>query len=117
PAVRSALRQRRVNWSRTLDVLLASGLTVLRPVQTAPVPGYSKDAKAVARGKDGKATETAAEQTSDFGLSPWQRLLKGTIITIGCNDVFNTQPPKAFGEGGNGSGYPGFTYDATTRFV
>ena len=84
-----------VNWTLTFDVQLSYDLTGLIPVETAPVPGYSKDAKAVARGKDGKATETAAEQTSNFGLSPLQRLLKGTIITIGCNDVFNTQPPKA----------------------
>jgi iron complex outermembrane receptor protein len=106
-----------VNWTLTFDVQLSYDLTGLIPVETAPVPGYSKDAKAVARGKDGKARETATEQTSNYGLSPWQHLLKGTIITIGCNDVFNTQPPKAFGEGGNGSGYPGFTYDATTRFI
>jgi iron complex outermembrane recepter protein len=111
------LHQHWVNWTLTFDVQLSYDLTGLIPVETAPVPGYSKDAKAVVRGKDGKATETAAEQTSNYGVSAWQRLLKGTIITVGCNDLFNTQPPHAFGEGGNAAGYPGFTYDSTTRFV
>jgi outer membrane receptor protein involved in Fe transport len=44
-------------------------------------------------------------------------LLRGTIITIGCNNIFGQDPPKAWGEGGNAVGYPGFTYDATGRFV
>ena len=111
------LHQHWVPWTITFDVQASYDLTGLIPVETAPVPGYSKDAKAVARGKDGKATETAAEQTSNYGLSPWQHLLKGTVFTIGCNNVFNRQPPHAFGEGGNANGYPGFTYDATGRFV
>jgi iron complex outermembrane receptor protein len=45
------------------------------------------------------------------------RLLKGTTLTIGCNNLFDTDPPFASGQGGNASGYPGFTYDATGRFV
>ena len=44
-------------------------------------------------------------------------MLKDTTLTIGCNNVFGQDPPKASGEGGNGVGYPGFTYDATGRFV
>lgn len=99
------------------DVQASYDLTGLIPVETAPVPGYSKDPKAIVRGKDGKATETAREQTASFGISPWQQLLKGTIITIGCNDVFGQDPPHAFGEGGNAVSYPGFTYDNVGRFV
>jgi outer membrane receptor protein involved in Fe transport len=38
-------------------------------------------------------------------------------FVIECNNVFGQDPPKAFGEGGNGVAYPGFTYDATGRFV
>ena len=32
------------------------------------------------------------------------------------NNVFDDDPPFASGGGGNGVGYPGFTYDATNRF-
>ena len=92
--------------------------TALLPVvETHPVPGYSKEAKDVARNKDGSPKETASTQTANYGRSIWDHLLRGTVITIGCNNIFGQDPPKAFGEGGNGVGYPGFTYDATGRFV
>jgi outer membrane receptor protein involved in Fe transport len=82
------------------------------------VPGYSKEPKDVARGKDGNTMETASTQTANYDGSAWTRLLlKGTVLTIGCNNVFGQDPPKAFGEGGNAVGYPGFTYDSTGRFV
>jgi iron complex outermembrane receptor protein len=63
--------------------------------------------------KDSKATVT----TSASGkLSFWETLLKGTTFTIGCNNVFDKDPPFASGQGGNSVGYPGFTYDASGRF-
>lgn len=100
-----------------VDVQASYDFTVLIPVEEQPVPGYSKNPKEVVRSKDGAPVETAAAQTSKYGRSILDHLLRGTIITIGCNDVFGQDPPKAFGEGGNAVGYPGFTYDATGRFV
>ena len=50
-------------------------------------------------------------------MSIWDRLLKGTVFTVGCLNVFDKDPPFASGQGGNSVGYPGFTYDATGRFV
>jgi iron complex outermembrane receptor protein len=70
-----------------------------------PVSSYSKDSKAPA------TTSTTAS------LSAWQRMLNGLRITVGCNNLFDKDPPQAFGEGGNAVGYPGFTYDSTGRFV
>jgi hypothetical protein len=90
---------------------------LLPPVEVHPVPGYSKDGKDAVAGKDGKTAEAAATQTSNYGVPIWERMLKNTTLTIGCNNVFGQDPPKASGEGGNGVGYPGFTYDATGRFV
>jgi hypothetical protein len=89
----------------------------LLPVEEQPVPGYSKGEKEVVRGKDGAPLETASAQTSKYGRTILDHLLRGTIITIGCNNIFGQDPPKAWGEGGNAVGYPGFTYDATGRFV
>ncbi|MFN2622249.1 MAG: TonB-dependent receptor plug domain-containing protein [Chthoniobacterales bacterium] len=63
--------------------------------------------------KDSKATVS----TSASGkMSFCDFLLKGTTFTVGCNNVFDTDPPFASGQGGNSVGYPGFTYDATGRF-
>jgi hypothetical protein len=90
---------------------------LLPPPEVQPVPGYAKDGKETATGKDGKVAESSSAQTSNFGIPIWQRMLKNTTLTIGCNNVFGQDPPKASGEGGNSVGYPGFTYDATGRFV
>src|SRR5438874_13515648 len=111
------IHQHFVSQRFLFDLQATYDFSGLVPVENQPVPGYSKDAKAVVRGKDGKATEPAAAQTANYGVPAWQRFLfEGTSITIGCNNVFDEDPPKAFGEGGNAVGYPGFTYDATNRF-
>jgi len=111
------IHQHFVSQRFLFDLQATYDFSGLLPVENKPVPGYSKDAKEVARGKDGKAIETASAQTSNYGVPAWQRFLfQGTSITIGCNNVFDQDPPKAFGEGGNAVGYPRFTYDATNRF-
>jgi len=99
------------------DGQLSYDFTALLPVEEQPVPGYSKGEKEVVRGKDGAPLEKAAAQTSNYQRTVLDHLLRGTIITIGCNNIFGQDPPKAWGEGGNAVGYPGFTYDATGRFV
>jgi iron complex outermembrane receptor protein len=63
--------------------------------------------------KDSKATVSTS---ASYRMSFWDHLLKGTTFTVGCNNVFDQDPPFASGQGGNSVGYPGFTYDATGRF-
>jgi len=103
------LEPRSVDSTIRLDLQASYDFTALIPVAEKPVPGYTKDAK------DAKAGQVA--QTSEVALSVWQRLLKGTVVTVGCTNVFDDDPPFASGEGVNAVGYPGFTYDATGRFV
>ncbi len=100
-----------------IDGQASYDFTFVAPVENQPVAGYAKDAKDVASGKDGRATESAAAQTSSYGLPIWQRVLNGTTITVGCDNIFGQDPPKAYGFGGNSTGYPGFLYDSTGRFV
>ena len=99
------------------DVQGSYDFTFVAPVENQPVAGYSKDAKDMSTGKDGKMTEPASSQTASYGLPIWQQVLNGTTITVGCDNVFGQDPPKAYGFGGNSTGYPGFLYDATGRFV
>lgn len=73
---------------------------------TTTTAGYSKNDKGA-----------PAPAISPVSTSVCDRLLNGTVITVGCTNVFDTDPPKAFGGGGNAVGYPGFTYDSTGRFV
>jgi len=111
------LRQHWVSQTWTFDVQASYDFTGLIPVEEKPVPGYSKDAKEVARGKDGSIRETATAQTANYRFSDWRHvLLDGTSLTVGCNNITDRDPPSANGEVGNGQNYPGFTYDATNRF-
>src|SRR5438105_4394014 len=111
------LRQQWVSQTWTFDVQASYDFTGLIRVEEKPVPGYSKDAKEVARGKDGSIRETPTAQTANYRFSDWRHfLLDGTSITVGCNNITDRDPPAANGEVGNGQGYPGFTYDATNRF-
>ncbi len=99
------------------DGQLSYDFTFVAPVENQPVAGYSKDAKDMSRGKDGKATESAVSQTATYGLPIWQRVLNGTTITIGCDDIFGQDPPRVFDFQNNANGYPGTIYDSTGRFV
>ena len=98
------------------DVQGSYELTFVSPVEPQPVPGYSKGAAEVARGKDGKAIETG--QTANYSIPCWRNLLNNTTITVGCNNLLGQDPPNALGFlSGNSINYPGFLYDATGRFV
>jgi iron complex outermembrane receptor protein len=106
-----------VHQTWTIDVQGSYDFTFAAPVVEKPVAGYAKDSKDMSTGKDGKATESAASQTSNYGLPIWKRVLNNTTITLGCNNVFGQDPPLAYNGGGNADGYPGAIYDATGRFV
>jgi iron complex outermembrane receptor protein len=92
------------------DVQASYNFVFVPPIETAVVPGFSKDA---ASSGGGKSTENAAAQTASFGLPCWKRLLNGTTVTLGCNNVFGHDPPDAF----TSSNYADFLYDSTGRFV
>ncbi|MGI8957143.1 MAG: TonB-dependent receptor domain-containing protein, partial [Chthoniobacterales bacterium] len=106
-----------VSQKFTFDGQASYDFTFVAPVENQPVAGYSKDAKDVSTGKDGKPTESSMAQSSSYGLPIWQRALNGTTITLGFDNIFGTDPPKSYGFGGNSTKYPGFLYDATGRFV
>ena len=58
-----------------------------------------------------------ATRSANYAVTNWKKMLNDKSITIGCNNVFGQDPPKAYGFGGSSTGYPGFIYDATGRFV
>ena len=68
-------------------------------------------------GKDGKTTESPVSQTAAVAMPLWKQVLNGTTITLGCNDMFGEDPPRAYGFGGNSTNTPGFLYDSVGRFV
>ncbi|MEP6973935.1 MAG: TonB-dependent receptor plug domain-containing protein [Spartobacteria bacterium] len=105
------------NATWIIDGQASYDFTFVPPVENQPVPGYAKDAREMESGKDGKPVESAAAQTANSGMPIWKRALNGTTITVGCDNIFGTDPPDAFGGGGNAVGVPDFIYDSTGRFV
>jgi iron complex outermembrane recepter protein len=80
---RNFIFSRRVTSYITLDLQL-SYEWVKPAAEPAPYVKESKDSKNVMQ---------AAVETSSI----WQRMLWGTKLTVGCNDVFDRQPPSVLG--------------------
>jgi iron complex outermembrane recepter protein len=97
------LNTRNVDRRWLFDLQASYDFSALVP-ETSESPNTSKDSKAT------------VSTSASYRMSFWDSLLKGTTFTVGCNNVFDTDPPFASGQGGNSVGYPGFTYDATGRF-
>ena len=74
---------RRVTSYITLDLQLSYEF-VKPPTEPAPYVKESKDSK-------------NAPVTEAVTASIWQRMLWGTRLTVGCNDVFDRQPPSVLG--------------------
>ena len=81
------------------DIQASYDFTGLVPVESKPVPGYSKETRRTSHtAKNPVIKETAPAQTANYGVSAWRRFLcDGTIITVGCNNVFDPDPPADSG--------------------
>jgi outer membrane receptor protein involved in Fe transport len=71
---------------------------------------------------DGNPFTVAAMITFDVQLNytfhkGFTKYLEGTKLTIGALNVLDRNPPFSSGSGSNASGYPGFLYDSTGRFL
>ncbi len=110
-------RNHYVSQTWVVDGQASYDFTFVPPVEDTPVAGYSKAGSDMSMGKDGKPAETAVAQTSSYSLPVWKRVLNGTTITLGCDNIFGQDPPSASGFGASPTKYPGFLYDATGRFV
>ncbi len=84
---------RRVTEYLTLDMQLSYTFAKPAPVEAAPAPGYSKDAK------DGKGVvqQQASVSTAETSSSIFTRLLWDTKLTVGVNNAFDRSPPTVLG--------------------
>jgi len=94
-----------VDATWVFDVQATYELAFTKLVESKAVAGYSKD------GKDGNIEP---RQTANYSMPSWKNLLNHTWVTIGCNNVFGQDPPRALA---SAFGYPSAIYDATGRFV
>lgn len=95
------------------DLQMSYRFALPTPHEDRPVPGYSRPVSAADGAKPAPAHNKAVRANTS---SLWRRLLKGTTLTLGVNNLFGQDPPVAFG-GGSGANYPANIYDSTGRFL
>jgi iron complex outermembrane receptor protein len=78
------------------------------------VAGYSKDGGKNIKMPDGKEKSVLPTSTAEYGASGWRAWLKGTTITVGMQNVFDSDPPFAAVAFANG--YDASLADVKGRF-
>ncbi|MFL5239721.1 MAG: TonB-dependent receptor domain-containing protein [Rhizomicrobium sp.] len=93
----------RISDYETLDLQLT--YEFLKPEMTAAATGYSKDSK-----DGGKNAVAGVENNGNI----WQRMLWGTKLSVGVNNVFDRYPPTALGAFNDN--YDTSTYSIRNRY-
>ena len=94
-------RARKVAAWTTLD-LIASYTFNLPPPASMPVPGSAKDGSKNIKMQDGKEKNVTPVYSAEYGCSNWTWLLNNTTITLGMQNVFDSDPPFVAGSFENG---------------
>ena len=94
-------RARKVREWTTLD-LIASYTFNLPPPASAPVPGFAKDGGKNVKMNDGKEKKVLPVSTAEYGCSDWRWWLNNTTLTLGMQNVFDSDPPFVAGAEENG---------------
>ena len=89
-------RARKVREWITLD-LIASYTFNLRPPATAPIPGFAKDGGKNVKMNDGKDKNVMPVSTATYSECGWRAWLNGTTVTLGMQNVFDSDPPFVAG--------------------
>ena len=87
---------RKVNDWTTLDLLASYTFNMPAPV-TPEVPGYSKDGGKNVKMKDGKEKNVMPVSTATYSECGWRAWLNGTTVTLGIQNVFDSDPPFVAG--------------------
>jgi iron complex outermembrane recepter protein len=94
-------RARQVSAWTTLDLILNYTFN-LPPPAPAEVPGFAKDGGKNVKTKDGKEKNVVPVSTAEYGCSNWKWWLNNTTVTLGMQNVFDTDPPFVAGSFENG---------------
>ena len=88
------------DWT-TLDLILNYTFNYPAPAP-AEVPGYAKDGGKNVAMKDGKEKNVVPVSTAEYGCHNWQWWLNNTTVTLGMQNVLDTDPPFVAGNFENG---------------
>jgi iron complex outermembrane recepter protein len=94
-------RARKVAAWTTLD-LIASYTFNLPPPASAEVPGFAKDGGKNVKMKDDKEKNIKPVSTAEYNPCGWRAWLNNTTLTLGLQNVFDSDPPFVAGSFENG---------------
>jgi iron complex outermembrane recepter protein len=104
---------RKIREWTTLDLITSYTFNLRAPAAQQEVPGYAKDGGKNMRMPDGNEKSVVPTSTTEYGAGGWRAWLKGTTITLGIQNVFDSDPPLV--AGGFGS-YDASIADIKGRF-
>jgi iron complex outermembrane recepter protein len=89
-------RARKVSEWVTLDLIASYTFNLPAPA-LAQVPGLAKDGGKNVKMKDGKEKNLLPVSTAEYNPCGWRAWLNGTTLTVGMQNVFDSDPPFAAG--------------------
>jgi hypothetical protein len=104
---------RKIREWTTLDLIASYTFNLPAPVAQQEVAGFAKDGGKNVKMPDGKKNVVPIS-TAEYGACGWRAWLNGTTITVGMQNVFDSDPPFAAVAFGNG--YDASLADVKGRF-
>jgi iron complex outermembrane receptor protein len=89
-------RARKVSAWTTLDLILNYTFNMPPPAPTE-VPGFAKDGGKNVKMKDGKEKNVVPVSTAEYGCNNWRWWLNSTTLTLGMQNVLDSDPPFVAG--------------------
>jgi iron complex outermembrane recepter protein len=84
---------RKIREWTTLDLITSYTFNLRAPAAQQEVPGYAKDGGKNIKMPDGTEKSVLPASTAEYGAGGWRSWLKGTTITLGMQNVFDSDPP------------------------
>jgi iron complex outermembrane recepter protein len=85
--------QRKVREWTTLDLILNYTFNLPPPAAQNEVAGYAKDGGKNVKMKDGKEKNVMPVSTAEYNPCGWRAWLNNTTVTLGVDNVFDSEPP------------------------
>ena len=106
-------KARKVREWTTLDLIASYTFNLPTPA-AAEVPGLTKDGGKNVKMPDGKEKSVLPVSTAEYNPCGWRAWLNQTTLTLGMQNVFDSDPP--FVAGARGNNYDGSIADVRGRF-
>jgi iron complex outermembrane receptor protein len=98
----NGLKARKIREWTTLDLIASYTFKLPAPVAQQEVAGYAKDGAKNVKMHDGKEKSVVPISTAEYTICGWRAWLNGTTLTLGLQNVFDSNPPFAAGAPENG---------------